>query len=160
MCTILLNMFISLLYMFRASMCPSLGENYYIYATLVFVTLCRWRLVCRLDWIRTADQTPPIQSDKHQCRVDTVIFSWWWAHGCPKHVEKRNKHIKQNYASNWTYLRKDPKELWSTHVFLQTMWNIIQRIFFTNGLLSVELALFLHSDQLSCQLRRSQSSVK
>ena len=38
-----------------------------------------------------ADQTPPIQSDKYQCRIDTAIFSWWWAHGCPKHIEKRNK---------------------------------------------------------------------
>ena len=38
-CTILLNIFISLLYMFRAFMCQSSGENYCIYATLVFVTL-------------------------------------------------------------------------------------------------------------------------
>ena len=35
-CIILFNIFISLLYMFRASMCPSSGENYCIYATLVF----------------------------------------------------------------------------------------------------------------------------
>ena len=38
-CTILINIFISLLYMFRESMCPSSGENYCIYATMVFVTL-------------------------------------------------------------------------------------------------------------------------
>ena len=51
-----------------------------IYAKLVFVT-----------WIsiQPADQTPPIQSDKYQCRIDTAIFSWRWAHGLPKHVEKR-----------------------------------------------------------------------
>jgi len=48
-CKILFNIFISLLYMFRASVCPSSGENYYIYATLVFVTLYGLRL-----------QTPPI----------------------------------------------------------------------------------------------------
>ena len=48
-CIILLNIFISLIYMFRASMCPSSGENYCIYVTLVFVTLCGWRLVCWLD---------------------------------------------------------------------------------------------------------------
>jgi hypothetical protein len=46
-CTILFNIFISLLYMFWASMCASLGENYCIYATLVFVTLYRWHLVCQ-----------------------------------------------------------------------------------------------------------------
>ena len=45
-CTILLNIFISLLYMFRASMCLSSGGNYCIYATLVFVTLYGWWL----DW--------------------------------------------------------------------------------------------------------------
>jgi len=38
-CTFLLNIFISLLYMFRTSMCPSSGENYCITATLEFVTL-------------------------------------------------------------------------------------------------------------------------
>ena len=38
-CTILLNIFTSLLYMFRASTCPSSGEHYCIYATLVFATL-------------------------------------------------------------------------------------------------------------------------
>jgi len=54
----------------------------------------------------SADQTPPIQSDKYQCRIDTVIFSWWWASGCPKHVEKANKYIKQNCAPSWAYLQK------------------------------------------------------
>jgi len=36
--------------MFRASMCPSSGENSCIYATLVFVTLYVWRLVCWSGW--------------------------------------------------------------------------------------------------------------
>jgi hypothetical protein len=31
-------------------MCPSSGENYCIYATLVFVTLYVWRLVFWLDF--------------------------------------------------------------------------------------------------------------
>jgi len=44
-------------------------------------------------WISTqpAAQTPPIQSDKYQGRIVTAIFSWWWARGCPIHVQKRNK---------------------------------------------------------------------
>ena len=59
--------------------------------------------ICHSVWVATGlligfsiqptDQTPPIQSDKYQCRIGTVIFSWWCAHGCPKHVEKRNKYI-------------------------------------------------------------------
>jgi len=28
-------------------------------------------------------------------------FSWWWAHGRPKHVEKRNKYIKKKFAPSW-----------------------------------------------------------
>jgi len=40
--------------MFRASMRPSSGENYCIYATMVFVTLYGWRLVCWLDWNPTS----------------------------------------------------------------------------------------------------------
>ena len=65
-----LNIFISLslLYMSRASKCPSLGENHCIYVTVVFVTLYGRRLVGWLDWIliQPADQTPPIQSDKYE----------------------------------------------------------------------------------------------
>ena len=55
--------------------------------------------------IQTADQTPPIHRDKHQCRTDTVISSWWWAYGCPKHVEKWNKYIERNCAPSWIYLQ-------------------------------------------------------
>jgi len=42
--------------MFRASMCTSSGENCCIYATLVFVTLYGWRLVCWLDSIQPAEK--------------------------------------------------------------------------------------------------------
>ena len=54
----------------------SSGENFCIHANLVLVTLYGWRLVCWF-WIsnQPADQTPPIQSDKYQCRIDTVNFS-------------------------------------------------------------------------------------
>ena len=33
------------------------------------------------------------------------IFSWWWAHSCPNHVEKSSKHIKKICAPNWFYLQ-------------------------------------------------------
>jgi len=38
--------------------------------------------------IKPADQTPPIQSDKYHCHIDTVIFSFWWAYWCPKHIRR------------------------------------------------------------------------
>jgi len=56
-------MFIAFLYMFRATMCQSSGENTVLMRHLVFVTLYRW-----LSGMRGS------------------IFSWWWAHSCQKHV--------------------------------------------------------------------------
>ena len=79
--------------MFRTSMRPSSGENYCIHATLVFVTLYGWRLVCRPDATHT------------ERRIPTSIFCCWWAHGCPKLVQKRNKYIEHNCAPSWTYLQ-------------------------------------------------------
>ena len=55
--------------------------------------------------IQPADQTPLIHNNKYKCRMDTVSFSWWWAHGCPKHVEKRNKYTKKNCEPSWIHLQ-------------------------------------------------------
>jgi hypothetical protein len=42
-------------------------------------------------------------------RISTVfspdIFSWWWKHSCPKHVEKSNKHVNKICAPSWFYLQ-------------------------------------------------------
>jgi hypothetical protein len=35
-------------------------------------------------------------------------FSWWWVHGCPKHVENRNIH-ENNCASSWLCTRIIPR---------------------------------------------------
>jgi Mn2+/Fe2+ NRAMP family transporter len=85
-CTILLNIFISLLYRFRASMCPSSGENYCIYATLVFFTLYGWRLVCSLDFNPTSrpDAThtgwqPPVS---HRYSNFLLIMGTWMPETC------------------------------------------------------------------------------
>jgi hypothetical protein len=42
------------------------------------------------------------------------IFSWWWAHSFPKHVEKSNKYIKKNCAPSWLYLQDYAMDAWST----------------------------------------------
>ena len=51
--------------MFRASMRPSSGENYCIYATLALFTLYGWRLVSWLDF------NPPSRPDANhtECKV-------------------------------------------------------------------------------------------
>jgi len=33
-------------------------------------------------------------------------FSWWWAHGCPKHVENRNKHTWKRIVRQVGYLQR------------------------------------------------------
>jgi hypothetical protein len=116
MCAILLNIFISLLYMFRASMCPTSAENCCIYGALVFVSLYGCCLVCWLEWnyvvcraeFHSALHTrrSSVWSDKYQVSHSYGIFSRWWAHNCPKHVAKSNKHMKKICAPSWFYLQK------------------------------------------------------
>jgi len=73
-CTILLSIFVSLLYMFRATMCPSSGEITVSMRHLVFVTLYGWCLVCWLEW-NSNQQTRrhPYRVTNTRCRMDTVI---------------------------------------------------------------------------------------
>jgi len=82
MCTILFNIFISLLYTFRASMRPSSGENYCIYVTLVFVTLYVWRLVCWLDMCPSSGENYCI----YVTLVFVTLYMWrlvCWLDMCP-----------------------------------------------------------------------------
>jgi hypothetical protein len=118
--------------MFRATMCPSSEEitvsmcgvwpagssslhvsgkhvpiirrNYCIYATLVFVTLHGWSA----GWSETPTSKPDATHTEWQMPVSHRYsnFSWWWAHGCLKHVEKRNEYTKQNCAPRWIYLQE------------------------------------------------------
>jgi hypothetical protein len=89
-CTVLLSIFISLLYMFRATMCPSSEE--------ITVSMRHWYLSLCMGGVWSAGWsfTPP--STQYTTHTEWQIpvshrysnFSWWWTHGCPKHVEKRN----------------------------------------------------------------------
>jgi len=63
-CT-LLNIFISTSLHVSDSYVPIIRRTYCIYATLVFFTLCGW-----LSCLQTRQS--PIQSQKYQCRIDTV----------------------------------------------------------------------------------------
>ena len=88
-CTILLGIFGSLLYMFRATMCPSPGEN--------TVSMRHWYLslcmggVWSAGWSETPTGRPDATHKEWQIPVSHRYsdFSWWWANGYPKHVEKK-----------------------------------------------------------------------
>jgi len=82
-CTILLSFFYFSSLHVSENYVPIIGRNY--------CYLCDTG-ICHTEW-----QTPV----SHRYNS----FSWWWAHGCLKHIEKRNKYTKQNCAPSWIYLR-------------------------------------------------------
>jgi len=62
-------MFISILYMFRAAMCPSSGELIVSMRHLVYVTLYRWTF--GVHCIPNGHLYRVIYT---RCRIDTIIF--------------------------------------------------------------------------------------
>jgi hypothetical protein len=61
-------------------------------------------LVCRVHSTLQTRQSS-IQNSKYQVSHKYSCFSWWWAFSCMKHVEKRNKHTKKNFAPSWLFLQ-------------------------------------------------------
>ena len=128
-CTILLSIFISLLYMFRATVCPSSGE------IAVSTRMRHWYLslcmggICSPGWSFTPTSRPDVTQTEWKIPVSHRYsnLSWWWAYGCPKHVEKRNKYAKLNCAPSWIYLQDD---IFSTT--LNVKKEVHQRCMFTS----------------------------
>jgi hypothetical protein len=91
--------------MFRTSMCPSSGE--------ITLSMRHWYLSLCMGGVWSAGWsfTPTSRPDDTHTEWQIPVlhrysnFSWWWAHGYPKHVEKINKYTKQNCASSWIYMQ-------------------------------------------------------
>ena len=103
--------FISILYMFRATSCSSSGESIVSIQHLVYVTLCRWPF-----GVQVGKEIPdlhtkrsPTQSDINQVLYWYNWVSWWWARGCSKHVENWNKYIENSCASSWSFTKNHNK---------------------------------------------------
>ena len=57
-------------------------------------------------------------NNKYQVSLKHICFCWWWAHGCPKHVEI-DKYIKNKLCTNlvlFTRLYRDAP--WTKHTIL------------------------------------------
>jgi hypothetical protein len=80
--------------MFRTTQCSSSGESIVSIHHLVCITLCRWLPSMPVSPDRHTRQSPT-QSDTYQMMYWYNWFSWWWALGCSKDVEKWNKCIKK-----------------------------------------------------------------
>jgi hypothetical protein len=112
-CTVLLGIFISRLHMFRAIMCPSSGE--------ITVSMRHWCLsVCTG---RPADQSAIHTEWQIPVSHKYSSFSWWWAHSCSKHVEKRNKYTQKNRAPLWLYLQDCGENLVPISVRYRVEWS-------------------------------------
>jgi len=127
-------MFISLLYMFQATVCPSSAETTVSMRHLVFVAL--WMTV----WYAPCIPDSHPQSDKYQVSHRYSCFCCWWAQSRLKHVEKRNKHTKKNCAPSWLYLQDQNRHLkwtvlWPEHKHLKgCMLKVKCLMHFTNAL--------------------------
>jgi len=68
-------------------------ENQLYQYIIWYISLCRWSSGMQVSNLHT--RRPPTQIDMNQAMYWYSWFSWWWALGCSKHVEKWNKHIKK-----------------------------------------------------------------
>ena len=98
-------MFISILYMFRATICSSSGESIVSIRHLVYVTPYRWPSDMQV-WIYLHTRRSPTYSDIRQMLYWYNWFSWWWANGCSKHVENWNKHTRKRTVRHVGYLQE------------------------------------------------------
>jgi hypothetical protein len=68
--------------MFRASLCPSSGEQMPCY--------CIWCILVWFSWTGPHNRYQPHPTKPDQYTPNAVtghLFSWRWAYWCPKHVE-------------------------------------------------------------------------
>jgi hypothetical protein len=121
-------MFISFLYIFRATMCPSSGEITVSMRHLVLVTL--WMTFWYAGWNSTLHtRQSSTYSNKYEVSHRYSYFSWWWAHSCLKYVEKRNKHTKKYCAPSWLYLQNYTWMLGQQNIqFTYSVWKVILKL--------------------------------
>jgi hypothetical protein len=104
-CTVLLYVFITVLYTFWATSRSSSGESIVSIQCLVYVTLCWWPFRVQVGKDMHTIWSPT-QTDIYQTLYWYNWFSWWCARGCSKHVENWNKYREKNCASSWSFTKK------------------------------------------------------
>ena len=81
-CALLLSIFISTSVHVSGNYMPIIRRTFCIYATLVFFVLYGWLSGLPADQTATHTQWKIPVSHRYS------KFYWWWAHSCPKHVQK------------------------------------------------------------------------
>ena len=112
-------MFISILYMFRAAMCPSSWELIVLIRHLLYVSLCIDDLfVCRFGLDCSLIQT---------C--------------CPKHVENRNKHTWKRTVRQVGYLQRLYRDSRSTERKIDWIYCLLQKF---KHIMQCTLCIYTH----------------
>ena len=93
-------MFISILYMFLAAMCPSSGELIVSMRHLVYVILCRWPSGIQVGMKQIFIPTCIPDGHLHRltctkCRIDTINSPDDGHMAARKHVENKSEHIRK-----------------------------------------------------------------
>jgi len=74
-----------------------------------------------------------IQNKKYQMSHKCSCFSWWLAHNCPKHIQKRNKHTNKNCAPSWLYLQEYPLHVLNKYLFIINEVTFVYRYIYHNA---------------------------
>jgi hypothetical protein len=132
----LLYIFISILYMFRATLCWSSGVSVVSIQHPVYVTVFRWPSGMQfLPNLHTKQS--PTHSDIYRMLYWYNWLYWWSAQGCSKRVENRNKYIEKKLCVRlviyWNYG-------WKTYVQWATL-NCATKCHFVLWLKALSLCL-------------------
>jgi len=119
-------MFISIIYMFRAAMCPVSGELIVIIDIWCMSPCIDNRLECRFGW-ECVSSTPAHQTVIYtEWHIPDVVLIRCWTHGCPKHEKNRNKHTWKRIVREVGYLQRSSSTFlngWSLKVSQRPVWN-------------------------------------
>jgi hypothetical protein len=115
-------MFISVLYMFRATSCSPSGESILSIQHMVCVTLCRWPSITQVG-----KELPDLHTRRSEWHYQMFYwynwFSWWWARGCSKHVENWSKYIEKRIVRQVGYLRElSVNDMYLFYILNRTFW--------------------------------------
>ena len=116
------NFFLRCLFLF--STCAHHQEKWLYQCDTWYMSLCvDDRLVCRSEWNSDLHtRRSSTQSDIYQVLQWYNQFSWWWAHGCPKHVENRNKHLRKKLCIKFVYLQRSMPMAGFEPIILASVW--------------------------------------
>jgi len=94
------------------------------------------RLLCRFGWNfmqfhpNLHNRRSPTKSDIYQMSYWYNWLSWWWAHGCSKHVENLTKHIRKKLCIKLVIYKDYTDMHGQQNIKLILLHSILRQYFF------------------------------